>query len=42
MNTKNIEDRAERKEAKREARAEAQPIAPRPACEARGSNKRKV
>jgi hypothetical protein len=42
MNTKNITDKAERKKAKRAARKEAPPIAPRAADVARGSQKRKV
>ena len=42
MNTKNITDKAERKKAKRTARKEAPPIAPRAADVARGSQKRKV
>ncbi len=42
MNTKHIKDRAERKKAKRKARAEAPPLAPRAADVARGSQKRKV
>ena len=42
MNTKHVEDRVERKRLKRAARKEAPPVAPRPAGEARGSNKRKV
>jgi hypothetical protein len=42
MNTKNIEDRQERKNAKRAARKKAAPKQPRPAGTARGSNKRKV
>ena len=42
MNTKHIEDRTARKEAKRTARKKAAPKAARPADQARGSNKRKV
>ncbi len=42
MNTKHITDKAERKALKRKARKEAPPREPRPATEARGSNKRKV
>ena len=42
MNTKNITDKAERKKAKRTARKEAAPIAPRAGDVARGSQKRKV
>ena len=42
MNTKHVTDRAERKELKRKARKEAPAIGPRPAGEARGSNKRRV
>jgi len=42
MNTKHVADRKERKELKRKARAAAPAIGPRPAGEARGSNKKKV
>ena len=42
MNTKNVTDRAERKELKRKARAEAPAIGQRPAGVDRGSQKRKV
>ena len=42
MNTKHVEDRAERKKLKRAARTEAPAIGPRPAGEARGRNKKKV
>lgn len=42
MNTKHVEDRAERKELKRKARKEAPAIGPRPSDEPRGSNKAKV
>jgi hypothetical protein len=42
MNTKNITDKTERKAVKRKARKAAAPKPPRPAGEARGSNKRKV
>jgi hypothetical protein len=42
MNTKNITDREERKEAKRKARAEAPPIGKRPSDVDRGSQKKKV
>jgi hypothetical protein len=42
MNTKHVEDRAERKKLKRTARKAAAPVAPRAAGEARGSNKKKV
>ena len=42
MNTKHVEDRAERKKLKRTARKEAPAIGPRPAGEPRGSNKKKV
>lgn len=40
MNTKHVEDRAERKKLKRAARKEAPAIGPR--TEPRGENKRKV
>jgi hypothetical protein len=42
MNTKNITDRAQRKEAKRKARKEAPALEPRPENVARGSLKKKV
>ncbi|HYP04857.1 MAG TPA: hypothetical protein VER03_01375 [Bryobacteraceae bacterium] len=42
MNTKHVEDRAERKKLKRTARKAAPAATPRPSSEARGSNKRKV
>ena len=42
MNTKHVEDRAERKKLKRAARKAAPAATPRPAGEARGSNKRKI
>jgi hypothetical protein len=42
MNTKNVEDKQERKQLKRTARKKAAPKKARPAGEARGSNKRKV
>ncbi|HYO84511.1 MAG TPA: hypothetical protein VES20_24125 [Bryobacteraceae bacterium] len=42
MNTKHVEDRAERKKLKRAARKEAPAIEPRPSGVARGSQKRKV
>jgi hypothetical protein len=42
MNTKHVTDRTERKALKRKARKEAPAITPRPAGEARGSNKKKV
>ena len=42
MNTKNIADRKERKEAKRKARAEAPAQPKRDAGVARGSQKKKV
>jgi hypothetical protein len=42
MNTKHVEDRAERKRLKRTARKKAAPKAKRAAGVARGSNKRKV
>jgi len=42
MNTKNIADKAERKEKKRAARKKAAPKAKRPESVARGSNKRKT
>ena len=42
MNTKQIEDTAERKKVKRAARKKAAPKAPRADGEARGSNKKKV
>lgn len=42
MNTKNIADKAERKEKKRAARKKAAPKAKRPDSVARGSNKKKV
>jgi hypothetical protein len=42
MNTKHVEDRAERKKLKRAARKEAPAVEPRPSSEPRGSNKRKV
>lgn len=42
MNTKHIEDRTERKQAKREARKKAAPKAKRPDNVARGSNKKKT
>jgi hypothetical protein len=41
MNTNHIEDRTERKQAKREARKKAAPKAKRPDTVARGSNKKK-
>ena len=42
MNTKHVTDRTERKALKRKARKEAPALGPRPAGEARGSNKKKV
>jgi hypothetical protein len=42
MNTKHVEDRAERKRLKRAARKKAAPKAKRATGVARGSNKRKV
>ncbi len=42
MNTKHVTDRTERKALKRKARKAAPALAPRPAGEARGSNKKKV
>jgi hypothetical protein len=42
MNTKHVEDKAERKKLKREARKKAAPKAPRASGVARGSNKKKV
>lgn len=42
MNTKHINDRAERKTAKRKARKDATPKGKRPNDVARGSNKRKI
>jgi len=42
MNTKHVTDRAERKQLKRKARAEAPAIEPRPSATPRGSNKKKV
>lgn len=42
MNTKNVTDRAERKELKRKARAKAPAKPERPADVARGSQKKKV
>lgn len=42
MNTKHVEDRAERKRLKRTARKKAAPKAKRASGVARGSNKRKV
>lgn len=42
MNTKHVEDKAERKTLKRVARKKAAPKAKRASGEARGSNKRKV
>jgi hypothetical protein len=42
MNTKHVENPVERKKLKRAARMEAPAIGPRPASEARGSNKKKV
>jgi hypothetical protein len=42
MNTKHVEDRAERKKLKRTARRKATPAAKRAADVARGSQKRKV
>jgi hypothetical protein len=42
MNTKHVADRTERKALKRKARKEAPAVTPRPAGEARGSNKKKV
>ena len=42
MNTKHVEDRAERKRLKRAARKKATPKAKRASGVARGSNKRKV
>lgn len=42
MNTKHVEDRAERKKLKREARRKAAPKAARPDNVARGSNKKKA
>jgi len=42
MNTKNITDKAERKETKRKARKAAPPVAKRGEGVARGSNKKKV
>lgn len=42
MNTKHVEDRAERKKLKRTARKKAAPKAKRASGVARGSNKRKI
>jgi len=42
MNTKHIEDKAERKKVKRTARKKAAPKAPRAAGVARGSMKKRV
>ena len=42
MNTKNIEDKTERKQAKRAARKKAAPKPKRASGVARGSNKKKV
>jgi hypothetical protein len=42
MNTKHVEDRAERKKLKRTARKKATPKAKRASGVARGSNKRKI
>jgi hypothetical protein len=42
MNTKHVEDRAERKKLKRTARKNAPAVTPRASSEARGSNKKKV
>ncbi|MBN8732176.1 MAG: hypothetical protein J0L64_16665 [Acidobacteria bacterium] len=42
MNTKNIADKAERKEKKRAARKKAAPKGKRPDSVARGSNKKKT
>ena len=42
MNTKHVEDRAERKRLKRAARKKAAPKAKRASGVARGSNKRKL
>ena len=42
MNTKKIEDKAERKKVKRAARKKAAPKAKRAAGVARGSNKKKI
>jgi hypothetical protein len=42
MNTKTVTDKTERRELKRKARKAAPAKGPRPAGEARGSNKRKV
>jgi len=42
MNTKHIEDKAERKKVKRAARKKAAPKAKRPAGTARGSMKKKI
>jgi hypothetical protein len=42
MNTKHVEDRAERKRLKRAARKKAAPKAKRASGVARGSNKRKI
>jgi len=42
MNTKNVTDRAERKELKRKARKQAPPKAKRPSDVPRGANKKKV
>ena len=42
MNTKNIADKAERKEKKRAARKKAAPKGKRPDSVARGSSKKKV
>jgi hypothetical protein len=42
MNTKNAEDRTERKKLKRGARKKAAPKQPRAAGVARGSNKKKI
>jgi hypothetical protein len=42
MNTTNVTDKAERKEVKRKARAEAPPKAKRAEGVARGDNKKKV
>jgi hypothetical protein len=42
MNTKHVEDRAERKKLKRTARKAAPAVTARPSSEPRGSNKKKV
>jgi hypothetical protein len=42
MNTKHVEDKAERKQLKRTARKKAAPKAKRAATVARGDNKKKV